>query len=124
MLVEGNVRVHRSTCSEDDRTQVRGWRMKRPYLVPEISRGVVLLAQGGLRCSKVHETIFFQSSLVLPCVFSHGMEFICGVWNEPLVPHISEGGRSPPGLVVAVPVEEFGSFHKLCGVAVPSSCSA
>lgn len=52
------------------------------------------------------------------------MELSCGVRNEPLVPHVSEGGRSSPGLIVSVPVEELGCFYKLGGVAVSSYCVA
>lgn len=55
---------------------------------------------------------------------SHGMELPCRVRNKPLVPHFRKRGRSPPGLVMSVPVEEFGGFHKLGGIAVCGSCSA
>lgn len=63
-------------------------------------------------------------NLVVSCVSSHRMKFSCGVWEEPLVPHIRKGGRSPPGLIVSIPMEELGSFHKLRGIAVSSSGSA
>lgn len=103
------------------RTELKYRAGKRPNLVPEILRGVVLLGLGWLGWSKVPETKF--SRLVVPCVSSHWMKFSCGVWNEPLVPHVRKGWRSPPGLIVPVPVEEFGSFHKLWGVAVSGACS-
>lgn len=93
--------------------------MKRPYLVPEVSRGAVLV---GLDLSKVSKNQFFI--LFVPRLSSHRMKLSCGVWNEPLVPHVRKGGCSPPRLIVSIPVEEFGSFHKLRGIAVSSSGGA
>lgn len=91
--------------------------------VPEISRGVFLPGHGWLGWLNVPETKK-MFSLVVPCVFSHGMKFSRGVYDVPLVPHVGEGGGSPPRLIVSVPVEEFGSFHKLWRVAVAGTCSA
>lgn len=85
--------------------------------VPELSCGAVLL--GIIKCSSAHST--FQ---LVPCRFPHRVELSCGVRNEPLVPHVSEGGRSSPGLIVSIPVEELGCFYKLGRVAVSSSCVA
>lgn len=58
------------------------------------------------------------------CVSSHWLKLPRGVWNEPLIPDVSEGRQPSPRLVMSVPVQEFGSSHKLRGVAVSSSCSA
>lgn len=82
--------------------------------VPELSCGAALL--GIINCSSEQTTF-----PLVPCCFPHRVELSCGVGNEPLVPHISEGRRSSPGLIVSIPVEELGCFHKLGGVAVPSS---
>lgn len=85
--------------------------------VPEVSCGAVLL--GLIKCSSEQSTF-----LLVPCCFPHRMELSCGVRNEPLVPHVREGGCSSPGLIVSIPVEELCCFYKLRGVAVSSSCVA
>lgn len=85
--------------------------------VPEVSCGAVLL--GLIKCSSEQSTF-----LLVPCCFPHRMELSCGVRNEPLVPHVREGGRPSPGLIVSIPVEELGCFYKLRGVAVSCSCVA
>lgn len=122
--MQGYRKTVNSVCSgECERTHVymfRGcqkWQVRRPYFIPEISRAAVLL---GHCWSKVPETNFVFN-LFVPCVSSHRIKFSCRVWDEPLVPQFSKGGCSPPRLIVSIPVEEFGSFYKLIGVAVSRS---
>lgn len=118
LCIQENVRVHRSTCLQNGRAHVQGWHVRRPFQFLRY-QGAVLL---GLDWLKVLATSLVN--LVVPCLSSHRMKLSCGVWNEPLVPYIRKGRCSPPWLIVSVPVEEFGSFNKLWGVPISSSCSA